>query len=90
MTIAEEDFELTQYEDYGEDLVARSRDIFSVCYNSSTPSATCNPIGPRFLEWNLTTLKSCPFDSSMCIDETAVRLDSGIKNSLRDLGKLLR
>lgn len=29
---------------------------------------------------------SCPFDPSMCINTTAVRLDSGFIDSLRDLG----
>lgn len=66
---------------------AKSARIASQCYNGSTPlKANCNASGRRLLDWNVTLHNECPFDESMCINDTVVRLDTGHVNTLHDLG----
>jgi len=59
----------------------------SSCYgNSSSTLPGCLPYGRRLLTWSNNTSISCPFDPSMCADNTAVEFDSGYVDSHLDLG----
>jgi hypothetical protein len=64
-----------------------SSNFASSCYdNSSSTLQGCLPYGRRLLTWSKNTSISCPFDPSMCVDNTAVEFDSGYVDSHLDLG----
>jgi hypothetical protein len=57
------------------------------CYNqSSTSLEGCLPYGRRKLTWSKDTAAACPFDKSMCIDNAAVKFDTGYLDTHLDLG----
>jgi hypothetical protein len=56
------------------------------CYNqSSTSPEGCLPYGRRKLTWS-NEKAACPFDKSMCIDDAAVKFDTGYLDTHLDLG----
>jgi hypothetical protein len=56
------------------------------CYNrSSTSLEGCLPYGRRKLTWSNRTT-ACPFNESMCIDNTAVEFDTGYLDTHLDIG----
>lgn len=66
--------------------VVRGWHFHSMCRNSSTTSTNCNAYGRRLIHWTSLMHNECPFDPSMCTNDTVVRLDSGMIDSHLDLG----
>jgi hypothetical protein len=58
----------------------------TLCSNKSSGAGDCNSYAPQQIEWSMTPNVSCPFAPDMCIDNKAVRFDSGPISSDTHLG----
>lgn len=56
------------------------------CYGSQASANNCNSFGRRQITWEMSTNISCPFLPEICLNNTAVRFDTGYLNSHLDLG----
>lgn len=82
-----QNIQTAQFEQHLSEIVTKSAQIAYQCYNASVAlTETCNAYGRRLLEPTVTMSRHCPFDSSMCISNSAVQMDSGFISSLNDLG----
>lgn len=65
--------------------IMKSAQFVTECYKS-TSLADCNMFGPRLVKYTTSTHTDCPFDPTMCLQNSTVQLDSGEIDSLFDLG----
>ncbi|CAK4034500.1 Hypothetical predicted protein [Lecanosticta acicola] len=74
------------WEDKWDTVLRESSNFAARCYNTTAPSSNCNAYGRRIIPFATSTHSGCPFDPSMCVNDTVVRLDSGYVDSLQHLG----
>lgn len=74
------------WESKWDSVLSKSANFAAACYNTTKPSTNCNAYGRHLLSLKTSTHRTCPFDSSICVNETVVRMDSGYVDSLLDLG----
>lgn len=53
---------------------------------ANVPSPDCNAYGRQLINWSVDTNATCPFAPEMCVDNLAVRLDTGYIDSHLHLG----
>jgi hypothetical protein len=58
----------------------------SMCQSNSSISSGCVSYAPRKIEWTTSSQAPCPFDEKICYQNTTVRLDSGLIDSLVHFG----
>lgn len=65
--------------------VITSMQFVAECF-SNTSQADCNSYGRKLSGYHTSTSTECPFDPVMCTHSLVLRLDSGLVDSLYDLG----
>lgn len=63
-----------------------TKSCYSFDNDTKSLSRDCLAYGRRLLTWSTDTDIGCPFADGMCIDGSALKLDSGYINSHLDLG----
>ena len=65
------------------DTASRMATFCSLIYSGA---GDCTSYAPQQIRWSMASNAPCPFDPKMCIDNKAVRFDSGLINSHTHLG----
>ena len=70
---------------YDKEILVRSASYALNCYGLLNQDS-CPPLGRRWFNWTTSMDIPCPFESSMCINNTAIRMDTGFMDTYLDFG----
>jgi hypothetical protein len=62
-------------------MLIKSASYANNCNGTDNSFNNCAPFGRKFIDFETTRGVECPFESSMCLNDTSIRLDTGVIDS---------